>query len=138
MWDSIELIGTSRHFRFSAILTSHLPMLSTQQRMKYLNSSRESRSRTPGILVVLLCVLLILFVGAAQALHIHAPDEVSNPGCSLCAVAHVSALPAPVLAAPVAVETVAAVAPPDAVAAPQRFYSFSLYVRPPPALTAHA
>ncbi len=90
--------------------------------------------------MAILCVLLILLVGATQALHIHAPDETAaNPGCALCAVAHVSVLPTPVLATPAVAETVAPVAVADPVLAPQRFFSFSLYIRPPPAdLTAHA
>ena len=106
--------------------------------MKSFHPSRDGHSQTPRVLAVLLCVLLILFVGATQALHIHAPDEAANPGCSLCAVAHVTAVPAPVLAAPVVAEAVTSVAQTDAVSAPNRFFSFSLYVRPPPATTAHA
>ncbi len=89
-------------------------------------------------LVAILCVVLILFAGAAQVLHNHAPDEAANPGCSLCAVAHVSALPVPVLATHIVVESVSTVRDPDPVAAPRRFFAFSLYVRPPPALTTLA
>jgi hypothetical protein len=104
--------------------------------MKLLNTNREGQTGMIRSLVAILCVVLILFVGAAQVLHTHAPDEAAaNPGCSLCAVAHVSALPSPVLASPVVAEAVLAVAQPDAVSAPSRFFSFSLYVRPPPALT---
>ena len=106
--------------------------------MKSNPTSRGGQSRTIRVLVAMLCVLLILFVGAAQALHTHAPDEAANPGCSLCAVAHVSALATPVLAGPALVEAVLAVSAQKSVAAPQRFFSFSLYVRPPPVLTAHA
>jgi hypothetical protein len=106
--------------------------------MNYLDPSRKGNSRTSRTLVVLLCVLLILFVGATQALHTHASNETANPGCSLCAVAHVTALPAPVLAAPVVAEAVVPVAQPDPISAPQRFFSFSLYVRPPPVSTTHA
>jgi hypothetical protein len=106
--------------------------------MNLLGTNRSRDSRTSRSLVVLLCVLLMLFVGATQVLHIHASDDAANPGCSLCAVAHVSALPAPSLAAPIAAESVAPIAPVDPVSVPQRFFSFSLYVRPPPALTTHA
>jgi len=80
----------------------------------------------------------MLFVGATQALHTHASDEAANPGCSLCAVAHVTAVPVPVLAIPVIAESVPHVVPPDSAAVPQRFFSFNLYVRPPPSLTTHA
>jgi hypothetical protein len=107
--------------------------------MKYLTPSRNGHGHTPRTLVVLLCVLLILFVGATQALHIHASDEAANPGCSLCAVAHVTALPAPLLAALAVAEPVtSSVAEAESISAPQRYFSFSLYVRPPPALTTHA
>jgi hypothetical protein len=106
--------------------------------MKSFPPNRVGHSQTPRTLVVLLCVLLILFVGAAQALHVHASDEAANPGCSLCAVAHVTALPTPVLASPVVASIVDLVAEPDLAAAPKRFFSFSLYVRPPPAMTSHS
>ena len=106
--------------------------------MKSFPPSRHGNSQSPSILVALLCVLLILFVGAAQALHTHASNEGANPGCSLCAVAHVTALPAPAIASPVAAEIVDLVAEPDPVAAQKRFFSFSLYVRPPPAMTTHS
>lgn len=104
--------------------------------MKYLQTSRTDSPQTLRVLTVILCVLLILFVGAAQAMHSHAQDEAANPGCSLCAVAHVTALPAPMLASPLVAEMVAAVAhPPETLSAPKQFFSFSLYVRPPPAAT---
>jgi hypothetical protein len=100
-------------------------------------TSRRGQPPTFRYLAALLCVLLILFVGAAQTLHVHAANEVADPGCSLCAVAHVSALPAPVLANPGVAEAVLPVAQFDTLAAPQPFYFFSLYVRPPPALPTH-
>ena len=93
------------------------------------------RSQTLRYLVAILCVLLVLFVGVAQVLHTHSADEAANASCSLCAVAHVSVLPAPVPASPVAAESIVPVAQTDLVAAPQRFFSFSLYVRPPPVST---
>ena len=103
-----------------------------------LQTSRRDQSQTFRYLVGLLCVLLILFAGTAQALHNHTPDEAANASCSLCAVAHASVLPAPVPASPVVAEVVLPVADPDPVAAPQRFFAFNLYVRPPPALTTHS
>ena len=106
--------------------------------MSVLSKSRRIPSQTPKVLVVLLCVLLMLFVGATQALHSHASDEAANPGCSLCAVAHVTAIAAPVLAGPVIAESVAHIVPPDSGSVPQRYFSFNLYVRPPPSLTTHA
>ena len=106
--------------------------------MMSLLTSRRGRSQSFRNLVAILCVLLILFAGTAQVLHTHATGEAANPGCSLCAVAHSTSLVEPVVATPVAAETVAPVAQPDPVAAPKRRVSFRLYVRPPPALTTHA
>lgn len=104
--------------------------------MKFFNPSRNTRRQSLRVLTAMVCVLLILFVGAAQVLHMHAPDEAGNPGCSLCAVAHSAALPAPMLATPVVAEMVASLAqPPETISPPNRFFSFSLYVRPPPAAT---
>jgi hypothetical protein len=101
--------------------------------MKLFSPNRTDHRQSLRILTGILCVLLILFVGAAQTLHMHAPDEAANPGCSLCAVAHVTALPAPVLVTPVVAEMVAAVAyAPQTAAVPNQFFSFGLYVRPPP------
>ena len=101
--------------------------------MKFFSTSRTDHGQSLRVLTGVLCVLLILFVGAAQSLHMHAPDEAANPGCSLCAVAHITALPAPVLVTPVVAEMVAAVAhAPTTVSAPNQFFSFGLYVRPPP------
>ena len=96
------------------------------------SASTSRRSQTLRYLVAMLCVVLILFVGVAQVLHTHAADEAANASCSLCAVAHVSVLPGPVLATPVATEAIVPVAEAEPVSAPQRFFSFSLYVRPPP------
>jgi hypothetical protein len=101
-------------------------------------TSRRGKSQTLRYLVALVCVLLILIVGLAQTLHVHAQDEAVNPGCSLCAVAHVSAVPTPVIAGLAIGESILPVGPPELLAAPQRFFSFSLYVRPPPVSTPHS
>jgi len=100
--------------------------------MKSSLTTRPGQSQLLRSLVAILCVLLILLVGAAQTLHVHAPDEAANPGCALCAVAHVSPLPTPVLGTLVVAESVAPIAAVEPVSAPQRFFSFSLYTRPPP------
>lgn len=82
--------------------------------------------------VAVVCVLLVLLVGAAHLLHSHGPSQARDPGCSLCAVAHMSALPAPVLAAPVSVETVVALRVPEHASVPRRLLFHYLYIRPPP------
>ena len=102
------------------------------------HAGRSTRSQALRGLIAFLCVLLILFVGAAQVLHTHAADESANPGCSLCTVAHVSATVTPAVQSPiltkVAVDAPSA-ATPDS---PARVVTFSLYVRPPPALTTRS
>ena len=95
-------------------------------------------SQTLRMLLAGVCVLLILFIGAAQVLHTHDATEAASPGCSLCAVAHLSVLTAPVSAAPVAVSTTAPLRAPEIAPAPARFVFFSTYVRPPPALTSRS
>jgi hypothetical protein len=104
--------------------------------MTTLAKYRGDGRRSLRVLTALVCVLLILFVGAAQVLHMHAQDEAANASCSLCAVAHAAALPAPVLGTLAVAEAVATIAAPYAVSAPNRFFAFSLYVRPPPAVTS--
>ena len=104
-----------------------------------MNQPHKARARAPQTLRILLaglCVLLILFIGVAQVLHTHTDAEV--PGCSLCAVAHLSVLTAPVSATPVAVETTAPLRASEIAPAPPRLFSFSTYVRPPPALTSRS
>ena len=93
---------------------------------------REFRPQTLRILLALLCVVLVVFIGSAQLLHMHAGTENSDPGCSLCAVAHLAALPTPALVSPVAADLVQPVAASDPGLAPPRFPSYSYDSRPPP------
>lgn len=89
--------------------------------------------------VALLCILLILIVGAAQLLHTHsAGDETVNPGCSLCAVAHLAAISAPTPAGLVKAESISLFREAVPAQAPPRYFARSLHVRPPPVLTAFA
>ena len=98
---------------------------------------RAGWRRGSHTLVALLCIALVLFLGAAQVLHTHGPhaaDEAQNPNCSLCSVAHLAALPIPFLDRPVAVETVTPVRAPDQAQPPPRQFTFSTLIRPPPAV----
>lgn len=91
------------------------------------------------VLVAFVCLLLVLLVGSAHLLHTHsAGDEAANPSCSLCAVAHLTALPAPVLGTPVAAESILLLRRVSAFVAPLRYFAPSLCVRPPPASTSNA
>ena len=93
---------------------------------------RDARPQSLRILLALLCVLLVVFIGSAQLLHMHAGAENSDPGCSLCAVAHLAALATPALINPVAASLVQAIVAPETGLAPPRFPSFSYDSRPPP------
>lgn len=82
--------------------------------------------------LALLCVLLILFAGFAQATHVHASSSSSSSHeCCICSVAHSGALisaayrPVPVLTRSVLVRCQDASPNPLLLA-------FFLYIRPPP------
>jgi disulfide bond formation protein DsbB len=90
------------------------------------------------VAVALVCILLVLFVGAAQMLHQHVGGEAQNPACSLCVVAHLAATPAPAAHAAMIAEAVRLARPPTLQFAPARTFPFNLYVRPPPVLNAFA
>jgi len=82
--------------------------------------------------VALVCVLLVLLVGAAHLLHTHGPDQTSDPGCSLCAVVHLAAIASPSLDAPVALQSVVQARFAERVAVPRQLFIQHLYIRPPP------
>jgi hypothetical protein len=103
--------------------------------MSFLPPDRAGRIQLLRKLVAGLCVFLILLVGAAQLLHTHTDHESINASCSLCAVAHVAPLPVPVLHRPMLQEVVQPIRAPDLVATSRKVYIFSLYTRPPPAVT---
>jgi hypothetical protein len=95
---------------------------------------RESKEQfgTPSAALSLICVLLILFAGFAQANHVHTDTSGSaNHECSVCSVAHAGALinvayrPVPVFVRSILV--LRQEASPKSLL----FASF-LYIRPPP------
>lgn len=98
-------------------------------------TNRSRQHQLLSTLTVVLCLLLILFIGATQLLHTHPANEGTNRGCSLCAVAHLSALPVPALSNAVLTRLMLLLQQAAPVHAPPRFRAFSLYVRPPPVLT---
>ncbi|ADW68900.1 hypothetical protein [Granulicella tundricola] len=91
----------------------------------------------PGKLVAVLCIFLILLVGVAQVLHSH-PAECSDAACSLCAVAHLAALPAAFAARPVVAEHLRPFLEANPTTGPPRLIGHSLSIRPPPVLNPHA
>ena len=103
------------------------------------SSSRTltDRSRTVRTLVALLCLLLVLVASTASVMHTH-PTGTSDASCSLCAVAHLSAIPVPHAATAIAEPSEAFLPPSHTLAARASAFHFSLYVRPPPSLTPRA
>ncbi len=97
---------------------------------------RAARSQSLRILLAFLCVALVVFIGSAQLLHMHAGAENSDPGCSLCAVAHLSALATPEHKSPVVAELVHALPPAEDYVAPPSFPAYTHESRPPPVVTA--
>ena len=95
------------------------------------------RSRTICTLVAFLCLLLVLVASTAAAMHTH-PTGASDASCSLCAVAHLSAIPAPHAATAIAEPSEIFLPPSHTLAARASAFHFSLYVRPPPSLTPRA
>ncbi len=87
------------------------------------------------ILMALVCVLLVVFVGAAQLLHTHPGPDPSDPGCSLCAVAHLAAVFTPAHDSLLTAQMIEPVRPADPDFAPPHFCAFAHHVRPPPVLT---
>jgi hypothetical protein len=81
---------------------------------------------------LLVCLLLVVFIGAAQALHFHANELSNHENCVVCQVAH-----APTAAGPVVLLTVvlavAAFLGLASISSPQlSLHTFSLFCRPPP------
>ena len=86
----------------------------------------------------MVCVLLVLLLGAAQLLHSHGPDQASDPGCSLCVVAHMSALHVPVVAGPVRTQILVAARTIEQASVARRLPIHHFYIRPPPVLNVFA
>jgi hypothetical protein len=88
--------------------------------------------------VAVLCVFLVMLVGAAQLLHAHPASAPADASCSLCVVAHLSASPAPVIAGPVSVFSLSVLLAPGPVLTDARPITRVFRIRPPPSLTPHA
>lgn len=100
--------------------------------------SRHDLSAALRRVVAVVCVLLVLLLGAAQLLHSHGPDQASDPGCSLCAVAHMSALHVPVIAGPVRTQALVAARRAEQSSVPECLPIHHFYIRPPPVLNVSA
>jgi hypothetical protein len=85
-------------------------------------------------LLSLACILLVTFVGAVQAIHVHSNNsKLPSHECSVCSVAHSGVITsAPYRPAPVLVRTVLFV--PQGVLSKSSGFVSSLRIRPPPTL----
>jgi hypothetical protein len=95
-------------------------------------TGRQTRAEAPWrILLALLCVLLVVVLGAVQVAHTHA-DGADHADCALCAAAHVSVHPihAPSPAPATAVVATLEALPPAVL--PRALATFALFTRPPP------
>jgi hypothetical protein len=73
-----------------------------------------------------------------QAGHVHADGQAVQTDCALCHVAHLVVHPAAPQPLPRAVRVVARVSTASQPIRTKFFFVFSLFTRPPPALTAHS
>src|SRR5258708_2043200 len=83
--------------------------------------------------VPLLCVLLLVTVAGAQALHFHADDLAANgKPCPICQVAHSSVQVVPVAQLQVALQTAGYLFSPASLDRRSPLDSSPLFSRPPP------
>jgi hypothetical protein len=84
------------------------------------------------IFLTLLCVLLVLAIGAIQAVHSHPVGDISHADCALCITAHVAVEVAQPPVALVVASVVSAVEVYYSSTRTKTFFTFALYTRPPP------
>ena len=94
----------------------------------------KSREDRPVVALSLLCVLLVVFTGIVQAVHVHTDNsKLPSHECSVCSVAHSGVVSSAVYRpVPLFVRTVLAVSP-EAERNSLGFVS-SIDIRPPPAV----
>src|SRR6202047_1491542 len=94
----------------------------------------KSREDRPVVALSLLCVLLVVFTGVVQAVHVHTDNsKLPSHECSVCSVAHSGVLSSAVYRpAPLFIRTVVTASREDT----RSSFGFvsSLRIRPPPAV----
>lgn len=100
--------------------------------------SRSNANASWRILLGICCIALIILGGTIHVAHFHAPGSAPDPGCALCATAHVAISPAAPIVVPVRVQLVAAILADLQPAHPRHFVVLSLTIRPPPSQVACA
>lgn len=84
--------------------------------------------------LALLCVLLLVFIGAVQAVHLHTDGTDTHANCSLCVVAHVTVQTLAAFAAPAPIVSRARAERASRPRPSSRPPVFALFTRPPPGL----
>jgi len=98
-------------------------------------TGRQTRAEAPWrILLALLCVLMVVVLGAVQVAHTHTDGSDTHADCALCAAAHIAVHPvhAPSPAPATSVVATLEALPPAIL--PRTLCSFALFTRPPPAV----
>ena len=90
------------------------------------------------VMLCFLCCALITFGGIVQAGHIHANGQAVQTDCALCHVAQLVVHPAAPQSLPRAVPLIARVSTALQPIRTRLLFVYSLFTRPPPALTAHS
>jgi hypothetical protein len=98
-------------------------------------NNRLTRADAPWrILLALLCVLMVVVLGAVQVMHTHADGTANHADCALCAAAHISVQPVHAVApAPTTSVVALLVALPPSILL-SSLATFALFTRPPPAV----
>ena len=85
--------------------------------------------------VAVLCILLVLVVGAAHLLHVHPATTVGDAGCALCVVAHLSTIASPSVSFAALLTIAEARLPELELVWSGRFHIVLHNIRPPPTST---
>jgi len=84
------------------------------------------------ILLALVCVLLVVVLGAVQVAHTHADGAANHADCALCAAAHISVHPVHAPSPAPATSVVATLEALPLAVLPRTLAIFALFTRPPP------
>ena len=96
------------------------------------NDRQHRASRPWRILLALVCVLLVVVLGAVQVAHSHPDGTANHADCALCAAAHISVHPVHAPSPAPATSVVATLEALPSVVLPRTLAIFALFTRPPP------
>jgi hypothetical protein len=87
---------------------------------------------TCRLVLAFLCIGLVVIGSMIQVTHSHSDHSSSHADCSLCVVAHGSAVAAAPTITVITVTMVSQLEAPSPVTQPQALLPFALFTRPPP------